>query len=95
MLFADDIVLVAETKDKVKNKLEEWREVLESKGLHISRTKIEYLRCDFSWTSSIGESDVAIGEEVIKSTTKYRYLGSTTQSDRDIDRDVTHQIQAS
>ena len=44
MLFADDIVLLAETKEEVNRKLEEWRAVLEDKGLLISRKKIEYLR---------------------------------------------------
>ena len=39
MLFADDIVLVAETKVEVNAKLELWREALESKGLKISRNK--------------------------------------------------------
>ena len=43
MLFADDIVLVAETREEVSNKLDEWREALEGKGLRISRTKTEYL----------------------------------------------------
>ena len=33
MLFADDIVLVAETKVEVNAKLELWREALELKGL--------------------------------------------------------------
>ena len=55
MIFADDIVLVAETREEVSNKLDEWREALEGKGLHISHTKIEYLRCDFSGTSTVGE----------------------------------------
>ena len=49
MLFADDIVLVAKTKE-ANSKLEEWREALEVKGFHISRTKSEYLRCNFSGT---------------------------------------------
>ena len=47
MLFADDIVLVAKTKEEVNNKLEELRAGLERIGLCISRTKTEYLRCDF------------------------------------------------
>ncbi|XP_057543361.1 uncharacterized protein LOC130821591 [Amaranthus tricolor] len=51
MIFADDIVLVAKTREEVSNKLDEWREALEGKGLRISRTKTEYLRCDFSGTS--------------------------------------------
>ena len=49
MLFADDIVLVAKTKEEVNNKLEELRAGLERIGLCISRTKTEYLRCDFQW----------------------------------------------
>ena len=90
MLFADDIVLVAETKEEVNNKLEEWKEVLEGKGLRISRTKAKYLRCHFSGTTPIGETKVSIGEEVV--TTKYRYLGLIIQSNGDIDGDVTHLI---
>ena len=79
MLFANDIVLVAEIKEEVSSKLDEWREVLEGKGLRISRTKTMYLRCDFSGTSSVGEPEVSISEEVVKSTTKYKYLGSITK----------------
>ena len=48
MLFADDIVLVAESKEDLNGRLEDWRVALESKGLRISRSKIEYLHCDFN-----------------------------------------------
>ena len=43
MLFADDIVLVAETEEEVNAKLEQWRVTLEARGLHISRSKMKYL----------------------------------------------------
>ena len=95
MLFADDIVLVVETKEEVKNKLEEWRAVVEGRGLRISRTKTEYLRCDFSGTSQIGEPEVTIDEEVVASTTMFKYLGSIIPSNGQVDGDVTHRIQAS
>ena len=39
MLFADDIVLVDETREGVERKLEMWRHALESKGLKISSKK--------------------------------------------------------
>ncbi|KAJ7957409.1 Retrovirus-related Pol polyprotein LINE-1 [Quillaja saponaria] len=39
MLFADDIVLVDETREGLNSKLEMWRNALESKGLRLSRTK--------------------------------------------------------
>ena len=37
---------------------------------------------------------VSIGEEVITSTTKYRYLGSIIQRDGEIDEDINHRIYA-
>ena len=72
MLFADDIMLVAETREEVSNKLDEWREALEGKGLHISRTKIEYLRCDFSGTSPV---EVFIDEAVVKKYDQVQVFG--------------------
>ena len=50
MLFADNIVLAAKTKEEANSKLEEWREALKGKGLRISRMKTVYLRYDFSGT---------------------------------------------
>ncbi|XP_057518408.1 uncharacterized protein LOC130799323 [Amaranthus tricolor] len=50
ILFANNIVLVVETREEANSKLEEWREALEGKGLRISCTKTEYLRCDFNGT---------------------------------------------
>jgi len=48
MLFADDIVLVDETRAGVNAKLELWRQTLESRGFILSRPKTEYLECKFS-----------------------------------------------
>ena len=48
MLFADDIVLIDETREGVEMKLEMWRHALESKGLKISRRKTEYIYFNFS-----------------------------------------------
>ena len=48
MLFADDIVLVDETRAGVNAKLELWRQTLESRGFILSRVKTEYMGCKFS-----------------------------------------------
>ena len=47
MLFVDDVVLVDENQAGVNMKLELWRQTLKSKGFRLSRTKTEYMRCDF------------------------------------------------
>jgi hypothetical protein len=49
-VFANDVVLVDETRAGVNGKLELWKDALESKGFRISRTKTEYMMCDFSMT---------------------------------------------
>ena len=94
MFFADDIVLAAETEEEANSKLEEWREALEGKRLHISRMKIEYLQCDFSGTESIGKPEVTIRREVVACTSKFKYLESVIQSNGEINGDVSNRIQA-
>jgi hypothetical protein len=51
MLFADDVVLVDESRTVVDQKLELWRRILEAKDFRISRSKTEYMKCDFSATT--------------------------------------------
>jgi hypothetical protein len=51
MLFADDVVLVDESRTGVDQKLELWRPTLEAKGFRLSRSKTEYIKCDFSATT--------------------------------------------
>ena len=48
MLFADDIILIDEIRGGLSEKLEKLRHSLESRGLRLTRSKTEYLRCDFS-----------------------------------------------
>ena len=59
--------------------------------MRISHTETDYLRCDFSGTQPVGELEVSIDETVVKSTTKYMYLGSIIQRDGEIDGDVNSQ----
>jgi hypothetical protein len=50
-LFADDVVLVDESRTGVDEKLELWRQTLEAKGFRLNRSKTEYKKCDFSATT--------------------------------------------
>jgi hypothetical protein len=93
MLFADDVVLVDNTRAGVNGKLEFWKDTLESKGFRISRTKTEYMMCDFSMT---GHEDgvVSLDGQMVAKKETFRYLGSMLQKDGDIDEDVRHRISA-
>jgi hypothetical protein len=92
MLFADDVVLVDESREGVYIKLELWR-TLESKGFRISRTETKYMRCDFGTTIS-DDVDVSLGGQVVPKKDTFRYLGLMLHIDGDIDEDVSHRIKA-
>ncbi|KAM1766551.1 hypothetical protein ACFX12_044752 [Malus domestica] len=94
MLFADDVVLIDETQEGVNAKLNLWREVLESKGLRLSRSKTEYMECKFSANGGQNELGVRIGDQEIPKSDRFRYLGSILQKNGELDGDLNHRIQA-
>jgi hypothetical protein len=51
LMFADDVVLVDESRARVNRNLELWQETLQYKGFKLSRTKTEYMGCDFGTTT--------------------------------------------
>ncbi|KAF3664601.1 Protein BOLA2 [Capsicum annuum] len=78
MLFADNVVLIDETRGGVNAKLEIWRQTLESKGFRLSRTKTEYLECKITEVSQ--EDGVVVKLD--------------SQGNGEVDKDVTHRIGA-
>ena len=79
-----------ESREGVNRKLELWRQTLESKGFRLSRTKTEYMWCDFSGVRCEDEGVSLEGQVVPKRDT----LGSMLQSNGGIDEDVSHRINA-
>jgi hypothetical protein len=51
MLFADDVILMDESRTGVDQKLDLWRRTLDAKCFRLSRSKTEYMKCDFSATT--------------------------------------------
>jgi hypothetical protein len=84
-------VLVDESRTGVDQKLELWRRTLEAKGFRISRSKTEYIKCDFSATTQ-EEGDFRLDGQVVPKKDIFRYLGSMLQKDRNIDEDLSHRI---
>jgi hypothetical protein len=89
MLFADDVILVNESRTGVDQKLKLWIQTL--KANRLSRSKTEYMKCDFSTTRQEKE-DVRLDGQVVSKKDTFRYLGSMLQKDGDIDEDVSHRI---
>jgi hypothetical protein len=64
---------------------------LKAKYFILSRSKIEYIKCDFSDTTQ-EEGDVRLDSQVVLKKDTLRYLRSMLQKDEDIDEDVSHRI---
>ncbi|KAK3894199.1 hypothetical protein Pcinc_002033 [Petrolisthes cinctipes] len=90
MLFADDIILIDTTKERVQQKLERWRRAMEDRGFKISRAKTEYMV--FNGEEEIG--DVMLGGERLKRVNTFKYLGSSVASDGTLDYEINHRIQS-
>jgi hypothetical protein len=93
MLFVDDVVLVDESQVEVNRKLELWRQTLESKGFRVSRTKTEYMRCNFG-NATHEEGEMSLEGQVVPKKDTFRYLGSMLRKDENIDADICHRIKA-
>jgi hypothetical protein len=90
ILFADDVVLVDESRTGVDQKLELWRRTLATKDFRLSKSKTESMKCDFSATTQ--EGDVRLDCQVVPKKDTFHYLGSMLQKNVDIDEDVSHKI---
>ncbi|AQK78905.1 Retrovirus-related Pol polyprotein LINE-1 [Zea mays] len=69
------------------------RATLEAKGFRLSRSKTEYMKCDFS-AMGYEDGDVSLDGQVVPKKDTFRYLGSMLQKEGDIDEDVSHRIKA-
>ena len=81
----------AKSREELEDRLEEWRYALESRGLKISREKTEYM------TNGIDDdlqATIRLGETNIKRVQKFKYLGSTLDSEGEMDKETKHRVQS-
>ena len=45
LIYADDLVLICETKEEGRQRFLAWRNVLERKGLKVNISKMKVMRC--------------------------------------------------
>ena len=90
MLFADDLVLSRQNHRELKDDLEIWRNVLDRRGLKVSRSKTEYFK-----TGSVeGGEELKLQGERVKRAKNFKYLESTVSSGGRRKEEVRRRIQA-
>ena len=86
MLFAEDIILIDETRGGLNEKLERWKHNLESREFRLSRSNTKNIRCGFSGVER-DSGEVTVGGVVIPRIEKFKYLGSIVEEKGDINED--------
>ncbi|KAK3525135.1 hypothetical protein QTP86_018096, partial [Hemibagrus guttatus] len=90
MMFADDIVICSESRERVEESLERWRCALERRGMKVSHSKTEYM----SVNEREGSGTVRLQGEEVKKVQEFKYLGSTVQSNGESGKEVKKRVQA-
>ncbi|KAF3673281.1 Coiled-coil domain-containing protein SCD2 [Capsicum annuum] len=90
----DNRHFIDETRGGVNDKLEVWRQTLESKGFRVSRSKTEYVECKFYDVRRENEVVVKLESQEVCKRDSFKYLGSVIQSNGEINEDVSHRIGA-
>ena len=89
MLFADDIVICKETREKVEHRLESWRYVLK-RGIKVSRSKAKYLCVNGGNDKEI----VKMEDTKVPRVKEFKYLGSMMQDSGSCEQEVKRRVQA-
>ena len=90
MLFANDIVICEETREKVGRRLEYWRNALERRGMKVSRLKTEYLCVN----ERNDEKNVKMEDKKGPRVKEFKYLESTVQQSGSCEREIKRKMQA-
>ena len=83
MMFADDLMLCAMTREEVEEDLDTWRVVFERRELKISRTKRDTCRA-----AQMIQAPVKIVDDELPTVTSFKYLGSLFTSEGGSQADV-------
>ena len=75
MLFADDIVICEETRERVERRIECCKYSLERRGMKVRRSKTEYLCIN----GGNDKETVKMEDTKVQKIKKFKYLGSTVQ----------------
>ena len=74
LLFADDMVLVADSKKKLERLVEELDKVCRRRKLKVNLCKRKVIRC--SRDGMVGEMNIMMDGEVFEEVAVFKYLGT-------------------
>lgn len=93
MLFADDMVLMADSEQEVERLLEQVRSALESKGLRVNREKTEHMESRWKGEQE-GTTRVRLQEVLLNKVKEFKYLGAYVEEGGELNKEIEKKVQA-
>ena len=90
--FADDIILLAESEEKVKDTLKDLNNEGKRDGMKLNKKKIRIM-CNEVAKSRLRAGQMIDGEQ-LEEVTEYRYLGRLVASCNDISKEILKRIRS-
>jgi hypothetical protein len=88
LLYADDVALMAPTRQELELDVQRWKDRLQQYGLRLNIKKTEYMEVGHQTPGTINAG------EPLEKTTCFRYLGSRLAAEGGTQEDVTARINA-
>ena len=96
LLFADDILLIADTEQKLQNMITEWARYIESKGMALNPYRSKVPVMVVAKQQSAGRTvNISCKEAEFQLVSQYSYLGAIISSDGRIDNEIMNRVQKS
>ena len=93
MLFADDLVLCDETRERMEERLENWRGCLEDAGLKVSRSKTEHLPPAGNLQKIVMKEYDGDGSTDLPQVSTFKYLGTTIDREGGCGTEIAKRIE--
>ena len=90
MLFADDIVMVADSERKLCQILTEFGRVYERRKLQVNVGKSKVMRCTRNEDGA--RLNVLLNGEALEEVNQFKYLGSVIDANGGVEADVRHRV---
>ena len=90
LLYADDLAIVAEDKEKLNESLEEWKEAFKQHGLRVNLEKTD----ESSIYAHREELNIKLERRTIRQNNSFIYLGGAVSSDGRSESEVRRRVQA-
>jgi hypothetical protein len=89
LLYADDVLLAAEERQRLQEQAQEWNDRLAEYGLHLNVKKTEYMEC-----GPQTDGTIQIDNQDLNKVEQFKYLGSLVNSNCDTLLDARARVNA-